>query len=316
MNAVPARSVSTTASGPGEPLADLIEDEASRETLVRLLAERAPEALQRALGTRAKVEAARGAKVLSFAGVRGGVGTSTLAVNVAWLLAHEANVKVALVDLDLRLGTVALSLDLEPTHGLREVLESPDRIDSLFISSAMARESDTLFVLSGEEPLADRFHIDPSAFDTLLTNLRANFDWVVIDVPRAAVIPEERILAQSDKVVLVSDLTLPGMRDAVRLLGWAKSVAPRAEISVVVNKAGAHAKAEVPRADFERGLETKIAHVLPYDPKAAGAASNAGRPIAVAGKGSPLAKAIRQAGVELSGTEKPRNKKLSLFRRK
>jgi pilus assembly protein CpaE len=299
--------------------ADVIEDEEAREALARLLAERAPEALERALGSRTKPDAtAHHARAITFLGSRGGVGTTTLAVNVAWLLAHETELKVALVDLDLRLGTVALSLDLEPTHGLREVLESPDRIDSLFVSSAMARESETLSVLSGEEPLGDRFHIDAHAFDALLTDLRANFDLVVIDLPRNGEISEDRVLAQSDKVVLVSDLSLAGMRDAVRLAAWARGVAGRAELSVVVNRAGAHAKAEVPRADFERGIEAKIAHILPYDPKAASAAASAGRPVAVAGKGSPFAKALRQASFTLAGTEKPARGKLSLslFRRK
>jgi pilus assembly protein CpaE len=299
--------------------ADVIEDEEAREALARLLAERAPETLERALGTRAKPEAAaHKGRTITFLGARGGVGTTTLAVNIAWLLAHETHLKVALLDLDLRLGTVALSLDLEPTHGLREVLESPDRIDSLFVQSAMARESETLSVLSGEEPLGERFNIDSGAFDVLLADLRANFDVVVIDLPRNGEIPEHRVLTQSDKVRLVSDLSLAGMRDAVRLAAWARGIGGRAELSVVVNRAGAHAKAEVPRADFERGIETKIAYVLPYDPKAASAAASAGRPVAVAGKGSAFAKALRQASIMFAGAEKPARSKLplNLFRRK
>jgi len=298
--------------------ADVMEDEEAREALVKLLAERSPEMLERALGTRGKTDAAHSGRMIAVVGARGGVGATTLAVNLAWLLAHDTSHKVALVDLDLRFGTVALSLDLEPTHGLREVLESPDRIDSLFVSSAMARESETLLVLSAEESLADRLHIEPGAFDTLAADLRANFDWIVVDVPRSSSIPEECVLSQSDKVVLVSDLSLAGMRDAVRMAGWAKSNAPRAELSVMINKAGAHGKAEVPRADFERGLETKIAHLLPYDPKVAGAASNAGRPIVAAAKNSALSKALRRGCTALAGAEKPARAKttLGLFRRK
>ena len=303
---------------PEPDLTAFLEDEGARETLARLLAERAPETLERALGTRAAKgkDGARNARVMTFLGTRGGVGATTLAVNVAWMLAHESKRKVALVDLDLRLGTVALSLDLEPTHGLREVLESPDRIDSLFVSSAMAKESETLSVLSAEESLADRFHIDPAAFDALIAELRTNFDWIVVDLPRASAIPEERVLAQSDRIVLVSDLSLAGMRDAVRIVGWIKTVAARATLAVLVNKAGAQAKGEVPRADFERGIEGKIAHLLPHDPKSAGAAASAGKPIAAAGKGSPLDKAMRAATLGLAGEEKAAKPgKFSLFRK-
>ena len=72
------------------------------------------------------------------------------------------------------------------------------------------------------------------------------------------------------------------------------------------------------RADFERGLETKIAQILPYDPKTAGAASNAGRPIVVAAKNSALAKAMRKVCTAMAGTEKAERPKtsLGLFRRK
>ena len=58
-------------------------------------------------------------------GVRGGVGASTVAVNLAWLFSDQYNMNTALIDLDLEFGTIALSLDLEPTRGLREALENP-----------------------------------------------------------------------------------------------------------------------------------------------------------------------------------------------
>jgi pilus assembly protein CpaE len=298
--------------------ADVIEDEESREALARLLAERAPDALERALGTRGKADATPRGRVVTVLGSRGGVGSTTVAVNLAWVLAHEAGRKVALLDLDLRLGTVALSLDLEPTHGLREVLESPDRIDSLFVSSAMARASETLSVLSAEEPLGDHLRIDPAALDALTADLRTNFDWIVIDAPRTAAVAEDRIIAHADKVLVVSDLSLAGMRDAVRLAGWVKSTANRAELTVVVNKVGMHAKAEVPRADFERGIETKVAQILPFDPKTAGAASNAGRPVVMTAKGSALAKGLRQLCAGFAAGDKPVRAKssLGLFKRK
>ncbi|MEQ9607229.1 MAG: P-loop NTPase, partial [Kiloniellaceae bacterium] len=72
---------------------------------------------------------------IAVIGSRGGVGASTLAVNLAWILAEERKYKTALIDLDLEFGTIALSLDLEPTRGLREALENPARVDGLFIAS-------------------------------------------------------------------------------------------------------------------------------------------------------------------------------------
>ncbi len=259
---------------------------------------------------------ARNAKVITVMGTRGGVGATTVAVNMAWTLAHQAGRKVALVDLDLRFGTVALALDLEPTHGLREVLENPDRIDSLFVSSAMAKESDALSVLSAEEPAGDRVQIAPDAFDALIADLRQNFDELIIDLPRGAAVPEDHVVLRSDKLVLVSDFTLAAMRDTVRLVSWAKSVTAETEIVLALNKAGAVAKGEVPKSEFERAAQITVAHVLPYDPKSAGAAASAGRPVAVAGKGGALAKVLSKASLDIAAAGKAKPARRGLFRKK
>src|SRR5216684_6562947 len=76
-------------------------------------------------------------QVIVFMGSRGGIGATTSAVSCAWLLAAEHRERIALVDLDLSFGTVALKLDLDPGSGLCEALEQPSRIDSLFIERAM-----------------------------------------------------------------------------------------------------------------------------------------------------------------------------------
>jgi pilus assembly protein CpaE len=287
---------------------DYLVKPVTAETFARAIssAEARPAAPASAKASAAAPE--RVSHVLTFMGSRGGVGATTVAVNTAWLLAHEFDKSVVILDLDLRLGTVALALDLEPTHGLREVLESPHRIDNLFISSAMARESDKLFVLSAEEPLADNLDLDPEAFDTLLADLKANFEWVVIDVPRAGVLPEQRVINQSDKVVLVSDLSLAGMRDAMRISGYVKQLKPDVPLVMMVNKVGANPKTEVPQAEFSRGVATPVEFALPYEPAAAGAAAAAGRPIAVSAKGSKLLKALRKSSLDLTGIA-PQKKK-------
>jgi len=78
-------------------------------------------------------------QVIVFVGSRGGVGTTTTAVSCAWLLAEERKERVALVDLDLHFGTIALKLDTDPGSGLCEALEQPSRIDSLFIERAIVK---------------------------------------------------------------------------------------------------------------------------------------------------------------------------------
>ena len=126
----------------------------------------------------------RRGRLVAVVGARGGVGATMLATGIAWTIAHRRRRRVALVDLDLQYGTVALALDLEPAPGLREALEHPGRIDGLFVDRVMVRHSDTLYVLSGEESLGEPVAPDTAALDILLKELRNKFHFVVVDLPR------------------------------------------------------------------------------------------------------------------------------------
>lgn len=253
------------------------------------------------------------AKIITVTGARGGVGSTTVAVNLAWTLAHVSGKQVALIDLDLKCGTVALSLDLEPTHGLREALENPGRIDSLFIASAMANESENLLVLSAEEGLEQHLMIDEYAVEALLRSLRSSFDAIVVDMPRSASVDPTSVIASSNSVVIVSELSLSALRDTARIMALAKAQAPEATVTIVVNKDG---KGEMPKAEFERGVGAKIGFALPHDPKAAGAAANAGKAVAQVAKGSGLAKALGEASLQITNSEQQAKAKSKLFGRK
>ena len=97
-------------------------------------------------------------------GVRGGVGASTIATSLAWLMGDKAGRSTALLDLDVHFGTGALALDLEPGRGLTDAIENPSRIDGLFIERAMVRANDKLCVLSAEAPINQSMLTDGSAF--------------------------------------------------------------------------------------------------------------------------------------------------------
>jgi len=266
----------------------------------------APETLEAALigaqraTTESQGETSR-LKTITVVGARDGVGASTFAVNTAWIMAHELGKTVALIDLDLQFGTVALALDLEPSHGLREALEKPDRIDGLFIASAMAHESERLFVLSAEEPVEDHINVNPHAFDLLVDTLPDDFDCVVIDLPPRLVASQLQLLQRIDTVVLISDLSIPGMRDTARLSHMIRAAAPNTALMVIANKVGVSKTGELPKAEFSRGAELPISYFLPNDPKIAADASNAGKPFPVVGKRSPIAKTLRSAALTLSG---------------
>lgn len=237
-------------------------------------------------------------------GTRGGVGATTVAVSTAWLLAHEYGQRTALLDLDLQFGTCALALDLLPGRGLREALEAPDRIDSMFISSAMVNESENLHVLGGEEPLDDSLFVAPDGIELLFEAIRPDFNHLVIDLPRSLVTFQRPLLAHMANVLLVSDLSLSGMRDAVRLKNLVHTVSQNIAVDVVVVES--HDKrATIDRADFERGVEDKIAHLIPHDARTAADAANNGRAIPAAAGRKPMQKSYRKLASKIAGDAKP-----------
>ena len=242
-------------------------------------------------------------RLIAVIGARGGVGASTIAVNVAWLMAHEQKLRVAIVDLDLYFGTVALSLDLEPGRGFREALENPNRIDGLFIERALVRESDNLFILGAEEALENTFSFDPAAVELLLDKLRCDFDCVIVDFPRAVVTANAYILSAASAVAVVSDASLAGMRDTLRLVAFTKNVTSTAAVKVVVNRFGAAKKGELSKEDFERGAGLKIDHMIPQEPGVAAISAGVGKPLAEVAKRSRLVTALRKLSSELSAVE-------------
>lgn len=238
-------------------------------------------------------------KLIAITGSRGGVGATMVATSVAWLIAHERRRRVALVDLDLQFGTVALSLDLEPSHGLREALENPNRIDGLFMDRVLIQHSERLFVLSAEESPDETLLLDYGALELLLTELRSKFHYVVVDLPRSPSPCTQQVLQSATDLVLVTDYSLAGMRDSMRLAGLLPTVNASCNVSLVANRAGEHKQGEMPRAEFEKGIGRKIDFVLPFDAKAVASATNFGQP--VASSRGPVPSGLREVAERLCG---------------
>ena len=263
-----------------------------------------PSLLQRAIAHVADhPEAARSnsklGKLVAVMGARGGVGATTVATSLSWIVAQQRRRRVALVDLDLQFGNVALSLDIEPSHGFREALENPDRIDGLFMERVMTQHSDRLFVMSAEESPEETLLLDFGAVELIINELRSKFHYVVVDLPRNATPSTHHVLECASDLVLVSDFSLAGMRDTMRTINMLPSLNASCNVIVVANRAGEHKNGEMPRSEFEKGIGRKIDFILPFDAKTVATATNFGQPVA-AGKGL-VAKGITEISDRLCG---------------
>jgi pilus assembly protein CpaE len=244
-------------------------------------------------------QANRLGRLIAVTGTRGGVGATLVATGVAWSIAHRRRRRVALVDLDLQLGTAALALDLEPTHGLREALEHPSRVDSLFVDRAMTRQSETLYVLSSEEPLGEALVPDYAALDVLLKELRNKFHFVIVDLPRQVTPCTQHVLQTATNLVLVTDLSLAGMRDALRYASLLPTVNASCQLSLCANRVGEHRQGEIGRREFESAVGRPIDVLVPFDAKTVAAATNVGQPVA-AGR-SAVAATVHEFAERLCG---------------
>lgn len=241
------------------------------------------------------------AKTIVILGVRGGAGASTIATNISWLIAHELKKKCALLDLDLQYGTSALALDLEPGHGLRDIVSSPQRVDALMISGALVPESDNLSILSAEESIDDLVHVDSNAIAALVKEMRITYQAIIVDLPRYLVPSQKRLLATAHEVVLVTEMSLVGIRDTLRLRAMLKGLGASARITQIAARVGPAHPAAVDEAAFAKGAGAKIDFILPDDPKNVASASNAGKMLAAVASAAPLTKSLRDLTAHLLG---------------
>lgn len=228
----------------------------------------------------------------AFVGTRGGVGASTLASSVAWLMSTQEGRLTALMDLDVHFGTGALTLDLEPGRGLIDAIENPSRIDGLFIERAMVKANDKLAVLSAEAPVSQPMLSDGSAYYQLEEEFKSAFEASVIDVPRSMLVQFPHLFHDVNKIVLVTELTLAATRDTIRLLSWFKSNAPHSQVIVVANRVPSSGTTEITKKDFEGSIERKIDFMIPLDAKTAVQAAKLGKTLVEAGKSSKVATQI------------------------
>jgi pilus assembly protein CpaE len=243
-------------------------------------------------------------------GVRGGVGASTVATSLAWLMGDKTGRSTALLDLDVHFGTGALALDLEPGRGLTDAIENPSRIDGLFIERAMVRANEKLSVLSAEAPINQPMLTDGSAYYQLQEEMRGAFETTVIDLPRNMLVQHPHLVHDAHVCILVVELTLAGTRDAIRILSWLKANAPQSRLIVVANRVATGNVQEISRKEFEKSIEHPVDIAIPFDPKAAAQAAKLGQPLARGGKNpkvtQPLSQLVTMTVSVVDGSEDKR----------
>jgi pilus assembly protein CpaE len=219
---------------------------------------------------------ARTGRIIAVTGVRGGVGASTIAVNLAAQLAERSRHHILLFDPNLNSGTMALMLGARAAGGLREALENPARVDRLFAERSAPAINDRLHLLAAEEPLDDMVVPAAGATSHLVSILANRFNFLVTDLP-SYLTPFNQELHQLTHVrVLVMEPTLPSLRDALRHISLPRGSRQAARSIVVLNRVGM--PGSLTRKQVVDGLGTDVDVVIPWLPKQMTAAMTAGEP--------------------------------------
>jgi pilus assembly protein CpaE len=227
--------------------------------------------------------ALQGGRIVAVSGACGGVGTTTVAANLAWYLGEELKRHTLLFDPDIYTGNAAMMLGGRTGTGLRLALETPSRIDELFVERAAQPVTERLSVLAGDEKVTEAAEIAEGAGRALLAALRRRYNFVVADVPSAPVPVYRELLMLAHQRVLVMDPTLAAMRNTLRLLALPTGPDQVRRAVIVLNRLGQPGGLTKPQ--IEEALEMAIDVVIPYQPRQVGTAATMGTPACIASGG-------------------------------
>jgi pilus assembly protein CpaE len=217
-------------------------------------------------------------RTIAFVGAKGGVGSSTIAHNVAWCMAEHTRVNTTLVDLDLSWGTTGLDFNTDPATGVADALEAPERVDDVLLDRLLTRHTDHLTLFTAPASLEREFEVSPDAYETVIEGVRRGVPFVILDLPHAWGKWMRQTLLSADEVVIVSQPDLAGLRNAKNIFDMVKIGRPNDALpKVILNMVGVAKRPEIPVKDFAEALGVEPALVLPYDPHLFGTASNNGQ---------------------------------------
>jgi pilus assembly protein CpaE len=249
-------------------------------------------------------------QVFAFVGAKGGVGTTTLSVNTATMLARAGKADVLLIDLHVGHGDAALLLGVEPRFSVIDALENVHRVDESFFGSVVEKTKAGVDLLgSSDRMLAGG--IDAERVRALLDFAATQYRYTVLDIPRSDVTLLDALEVTST-VVVVTSQELPSLRSAGRLAHMLRARYGAARVMAVMNRFDR--RSEIGHADVERVIGDSVKHLIPSDYQMALQALNVGRPVAL--DTGPLADSFRTLAGDLGGIVKQkRSSSSSVFGR-
>ncbi len=234
----------------------------------------------------------RGSQVIAVAGSIGGVGTTSIAVNLGCALASHSENTVALVDLDLCLGDADVFLDAIPDYTLVDVAQNVTRLDFSLLKRSLTKHSSGLFLLPRPVQLEDIGLIAPEDLQRVIGLLKATFTHLVVDLSKSYNSIDLVALEMANHILLVTQLDLPCLRNVVRLMMSFGEMEGMAEkVKIVVNRTGLES-GQITLKKAQDTIGREIFWQLPNDYRTMVEVRNNGVPLIEQAPKAPITQAV------------------------
>jgi pilus assembly protein CpaE len=262
----------------------------------------------------------RTSQVFTVAGAAGGVGCTSLGINLGCILAQNPKNSVAIIDLDLALGDADVWLDIIPDYTIQDVAENITRLDYSLLKRSLTKHDCGAFLLPRPVQLGEATSITPDELRRVIALLKATFTHLIIDVSKNFGPLDLAAMAASNSVLLVTQLDLPCLRNVVRLMQFIDTVDGLGEkVKVIVNRLGL----EDTQISMSKALETigrDIFWQIPNDYPTMVESRNNGVPLITQAPKSKLTRSMQQLAQSIdkasvsAAEELTESKRKSLFR--
>jgi pilus assembly protein CpaE len=252
-------------------------------------------------------------RIVAFVGSKGGVGSSTIAHNVAWAISQRLNMETVITDLDLPFGTSALNFNQDGGGGIFEALGQPDRVDGTLVDRLMTKLGNKLSLLNGPSGIDREMAMDAHAVETVLNIVRHSAPMIAVDVPNIWAPWVKQTLLNADEVIITATPELPSLRNAKNLVDLLKAGRPHdRHPRLILNQVGVPKRPEIPAGDFGKAIGLEPSAIIPHDPQSFGLAQGNGQMVFEVAPKSKSAEVMMDLASLVAGA-RPKTAKASKF---
>jgi pilus assembly protein CpaE len=242
-------------------------------------------------------------RVIAFAGTDGGVGSTTLAVNIGCILAQDPNYSVVLVDLDLFLGDAHVCLDLSPRTTVMQLIDNIDQLDNAYLKRAVTRHESGLHLIPHPDRLSEVGQITAQHISRLIVLLKRSFTHILIDVSKSFSPVDVAAIEAADDVLLAMQLDMSSLYNLLRLQeSFADRPGLMEKIRLAANRVGSEIGISVDKAVATIGRE--ISYQIPNDTRTAVYARDNGKPLYSHARGTKVFQSILQIANSMAGRDR------------